>query len=217
MNPVTASTLWHSTLEEFREKVASRDPAVAAVAVAAVSAAFALNLVVMVLEITDSRKGFKGDRHRLETLVESAQAESDRLARHAEEDPKAYAAYVRCLRMPKATESERDRRERALTAALRRATEVPLAAADAAVAGLNICAEAAGLADGAVATDLGGAAMLLAGAARAMLLSVDANLAALGENEFRDRVTAERLELEQRADRQAKAVRKRVSPESAAS
>ena len=210
MNPVTAASLWRATLDEFRERVASRDPAVAAVAVAAVSAAFALDLVVMVLEITASRKSFQGDRERVDALVESARHEADRLARYAEEDPAAYAQYVRCLRMPKGTEAERARRERAIANALRRATEVPLAAASAAVAGLNVCAEAAGLAAGSVATDLGGSAMLLAGAIRAMLVSVDANLALLGESEFADQVAAERRDLETTADRQSKAIRKAI-------
>jgi len=211
MNAASASSLWSVTLEEFREKVASRDASVAAVAVATVSASCALNLVVMVLEIAGSRKNFRGDRRRLEVLVEAARAESERLARFADEDPAAYARYVRCLRMPKDTAAEREQREHAIAAALRRATEVPLAAANAAIAGLNVCAEAAELAEGPVATDLGGAAMLLAGAVRAMLLSVDANLAALGETEFRDQAAVERGELEDRAIRQSSAIRKRVA------
>ena len=211
MNPATAVSLWQSSLEAFREKAASRDPAVAAVAVASVSASCAISLVVMVLEITENRKNFQGDRKRLEALVEAARTESDRLARYADEDPAAYAHYVRCLRMPKDTESERVHRDQAIASALRRATEVPLSAARAAMAGLNVCAEAAELAHGAVATDLGGAAQLLAGAVRAMLLSVDANLAALGESEYADQIAAECSELEERADRQAQAVRKRVT------
>lgn len=210
MNPATTASLWQSSLEEFREKAASRDPSVAAVAVASVSASCALSLAVMVLEITANRKNFQGDRKRLEALVEAARVESGRLARYADEDPAAYAHYMRCLRMPKDTESERALREQALASALRRATEVPLSAARAAIAGLNICAEAAELAHGAVATDLGGASQILAGAVRAMLLSVDSNLKAIGESEFTDQIAAERTELEERADRQAKAVRKRV-------
>lgn len=211
MNPSLASSLWSSTLEEFREKVASPDPSIAAVAVAAVSASCALNLVVMVLEIVAGRKNFRGDRRRLEALVEAARSESERLARFADQDPAAYSHYVRCLRMPKSTDAERVQRERAIAGALRRATEVPLAAANAAVAGLNVCVEAAEMAEGPAATDLGGAAMLLAGAVRAMLLSVDANLAALGETEFRDQAAVERGELEDHAIRQAGAVRKRIA------
>jgi formiminotetrahydrofolate cyclodeaminase len=205
------SSLWKSTVEDFREKVASTDASVAAVAVSAVSAACALSLVVMVLEITGKRKHFQGDRQHLEGLVDAAREESERLARYADEDPAAYAAYMRAVRLPKDTDAQRRERERAVTAALRRATDVPLAAARAAVAGLNICAEASEIAHGAVATDLAGAAMLLSGAIRAMLCSVDANLAALGESEYRDQVAAERVELEERADRQQKGVRKRVA------
>ncbi|HEY1241311.1 MAG TPA: cyclodeaminase/cyclohydrolase family protein [Bryobacteraceae bacterium] len=204
-------SVWESNLEEFREKVSSADTSVAAVAVATVSAASALGLIVMVLEIIGKRKDFKGDRHRLEALVEAAREESDRLARYADEDPAAYAAYMRARQLPKNTDDERRARSRAMAAALRRATDVPLAAARTAVAGLNICAEAAGMANGAVATDLAGAAMLLAGATRAMLLSVDSNLGALGESEYADQVAAERGDLEQSATRQEIAVRKRVA------
>ena len=206
-----SASLWRLSLEEFRERVASADPTVAAVSVSSVSAASALDLVVMVLEVMGKRKDFRGDRQRLEELADAAREESDRLARYAGEDPAAYAAYLRCLRMPKNTEAQRRERGRAITQALRRATDVPLAAARTAVAGLNICAEAGGMAHGAVATDLGGAAMLLAGAARAMLLSVDANLEALGESEYRDQVAAEREELEQSAARQERTVRKKVA------
>lgn len=204
------ASLWQLNLAEFRETAASSDPSVAAVAVSAISAACALGLAVMVLEVIGKRKGFQGDRQRLDALADAAREEADRLARYADEDPAAYAAYIRSLRMPKNTEAERHDRERAIGAALRRATDVPLAAARTAVAALNICAEAAGMAEGSVATDLGGAAFLLAGAVRAMLFSVDANLAALGESEYRDQVAAEREELEETAARQEKAVRKRV-------
>ena len=67
------------------------------------------------------------------------------------------------------------------------------------------------MAQGAVAADLGGAASLLAGATRAILGTVDANLAALGESEFRDQAAAERGELEKRADRQEQVIRQRVA------
>jgi len=211
MNPAEASSIWHARLDEFREKIASRDPSIAAVSVAAVSAACAVNLVVMVLEITANRKNFSGDRHRVDSLVEAALAESERLGRYADEDSAAYARYVRCLRMPKSTPAEREQRDHAVANALRRATEVPMAAARAAMAALNVCAEAAEIAHGSAATDLGGAAMLLAGSVRALLLSVDANLAALGESEFSDEIAAECTELEERADRQSQAVRKRVT------
>lgn len=204
-------SVWESNLEDFREKAASGDASIAAVAVATVSAASALGLVIMVLEIVGKRKDFKGDRHRLEALVEAAREESDRLARYTDEDPAAYATYMRARQLPKNTDDERSARSRAMTAALRRATDVPLAAARTAVAGLNICAEAAQMAHGAVATDLGGAAMLLAGATRAMLLSVDSNLSALGESEYTDQVAAERGELEAAAARQEIAVRKKVT------
>src|SRR5581483_2768771 len=113
--------IWESSLEEFREKVASSDSSIAVVAVSAVSGACALGVVIMVLEVIGKRKDFKGDRHRLEALAEAAREESDRLARYCDEDPAAYAAYMRALRLPKNTEAERRERARTIASALRRA------------------------------------------------------------------------------------------------
>ena len=50
--------------------------------------------------------------------------------------------------------------------ALLQATETPLAAARSAVAAIELCAEAAGMARGAIAADIGGAAGQLFGATR---------------------------------------------------
>ena len=86
-------------------------------------------------------------------LIEPARLESENLARAAEDDIRAI--------------QERDAKQ---------ALEVPMRAARAAAAGLDLCAEAAGCVRGWIAADLGAARELLAGAARGILLCVDANL-----------------------------------------
>ncbi|HYL37302.1 MAG TPA: cyclodeaminase/cyclohydrolase family protein [Bryobacteraceae bacterium] len=86
-------------------------------------------------------------------LIEPARRESENLARAAEDDIRAIQA--------------RDASQ---------VLEVPMRAARAAVAGLDLCAEASGSVRGWIAADLGASRELLAGAARAILLCVDANL-----------------------------------------
>ncbi len=206
-------SVWDSTLEFFRERVESGDTGIAAAAVAMVSAACAVSLVVMVLAVIGRRKDFAGDRTRLESLIEAAKTEASRLKKYADADPQAYAEYMETVRLPKSTEEERQERKRAMHAALQKATAVPLAAARSATVGAALCAEASELASGAVATDLGGGAALLAGAVRAILATVNTNLRSLGDSPFSRQAAEESRELEARAFRNADAVLARLRGE----
>jgi formiminotetrahydrofolate cyclodeaminase len=191
--------IWKSTLESFRESVASAEPAPAGVSVSAVSATLGLSLLEKVLEIMAKRKNFVGDRGRLAALRQAARDETERLAQYADEDIAAYRAYMGA-RGPRTAAAESAR-------ALRGVIETPLKAARSALSGLELCADAAGMVHGAVAADLATAAILLAGAVRAMLLSVDANLQQLPNRE----AAAEGREIEKRAVRQLDSVLRRTN------
>jgi formiminotetrahydrofolate cyclodeaminase len=201
------SSIWKATLEEFHERILAGDSTTGAVAVAAVSASLAAGVLRMVLEIAAR----KDESEPLRELIEAARKQAARLARLADEDRAAYAEYAKALHLPKITDEERAARHGAMNLALLKATETPLAAARSAVAAIELCAEAAGIARGAVAADIGGAAALLAGAVRAIMCSVDANLRELPDQPFRQEAAAQRRALEGTAVRQADAVLRRVS------
>jgi len=200
-------SIWKATLEEFRERILAGDSTTGAVAVAAVSASLAVGVLQMVLEIAAR----KSESEPMRELIEAARMEAAQLARLADEDRAAYTEYAKALRLPKTNDEERAARRRAMDLALLKATETPLAAARSAVAAIELCAEAAGIARGAIAADIGGAAALLAGAVRAILCSVDANLRELPDQPFRLEATAQRRALEETAVRRAEAVIRRVS------
>ena len=205
------SSLWNLTLEDFGERVASSDTTVAAVGVSAVTAVYSLGLIVMVLDVTARRKDFAGDRQRLQFLMESANNESARLTKYADADPKAYGEYREACRLPRNTDQEKRERDQSVAAALRKATAVPLAAARAAAAGLDICFEAAGMVSGAVSADLCGAALLLTGAARAILRTVATNLQVVDDLQYRQEVAAESQSLEERVNLQSEVVVARLT------
>jgi methenyltetrahydrofolate cyclohydrolase len=173
------------------------------VSVAAVSASLGLGLVEKVLRIAGLRRGFSGDRVRLDQLMDAARAGSDKLAGYADEDVAAYNDYLASKRrgdMP------------AMDAALRAAVESPMKIARAAVEGLDLCAEAAGIIPAALAADLGTAVVLLAGAARATLLSVDSNLGQLPpDSQFHRDALAERGELHHQAQHKAKKILEHIA------
>ena len=81
-----------------------------------------------------------------------------------------------------------------------------MSAARAAVAGLDLCVEAAALARSSVKSDLGTAASLLSGAANALLFSAAFNLRGTP-----DASESERRQLEDRALRQTRAVFRDIS------
>ena len=132
--------IWSATLAEFSEKVAGTEPVPAGVAVSAVTASFALALLIKALRITLGRKTFAGDAQKIEELIEGAQRESTELARLADEDMRAFNAYMDCVRLPKTPE-----REQAIDAAMREAIKVPMDTARSAIRGLNLCGEAGAL------------------------------------------------------------------------
>jgi formiminotetrahydrofolate cyclodeaminase len=196
-------SVWKLTLAEFDGQIVQ---GTGAVAVAAISAAFAVSVLRMVLEITARKEESASHLGKIRKLLEAASLESERLKRTSEEDHAAYAAYRQAFRLPQTTESEREERSRALRSTLREATETPLNAARAAVSAIELCAEAAPLARGDVSADIGGAADILNGALRAILNSVDANLRRLND----EQLAVERRELAKRASRLGEEVRERL-------
>jgi formiminotetrahydrofolate cyclodeaminase len=199
----TANRIWNTTLEAFRESVASSEPTPAGVSVAAVSAVLGASLLLKVLEIVAKRKSFTGDLEKLSSLREAARNEAERLAQYADEDTAAYRSYMEARR-EKATDAE-------LARSLHGVMETPINASRSTLSSLNLCVEAAELVHGAVAADLATAAILLEGAVRSMLLCVEVNL-----QEFPDReVTAECKEIEEKALRQLASVLRQVAIRSA--
>ncbi len=175
-------SVWKSTLEEFREQVGSRRPVPASGSVSAVTASMALNLLVKVLEITAHKKEFAADPERLGVLLEAARTESVRLEQYADEDVAAFNAYLESTRLSQANDAERNRRKQQIALNLQPVIEGPAQAARSAAAGIDLCAGALALVPKSLIADLGAAAALLAGAARALTLSAEFNIRKLASD-----------------------------------
>ena len=165
-----------STLEQFRDAAAGQQPTPAGVAVAAVSAAFALGLIAKVHTISGHRKALHAQAARLEALAAAAQAASRRMLQLAGDDTAAFEAYLAARRLPQSTDSERQARDQGMDSTARRAIDLPLAAAEQAAAGLQLCTQLADLTPRALIADLGVAATLLASALRGFLLCAQSNV-----------------------------------------
>lgn len=207
------------TLEHFRRAAASPNPLPAGVAIAAVSAGFALGLVAKVLAVSQRRNTLPEKTASLEPLAAAAQAASQRMLQLAGDDTAAFEAYLTARRLPHSTESERHARQGAIHSAVRRAIDLPLAAAQEAAAGLQLCSDVSAIMPLALAADVGVAATLLGSALRGFLLCAQSNVRQLAPDaaSYRERLATETKRHEQ-ALRQAEAVleRARAAVETAA-
>ncbi|HEY7887269.1 MAG TPA: cyclodeaminase/cyclohydrolase family protein [Steroidobacteraceae bacterium] len=163
------------TLDHFRREAAGQHPMPAGVAVAAVSAGFALGLIAKVLAVSGRHNTLPGHAARLEPLAAAAQAASQHMMQLAGEDIAAFEAYLAARRLARSTEAQRQTRQQGIDSAVRRAIDLPLAAAQQAAAGLHLCREVAAFTSPALAADLGVTASLLAGAMRGFLLCAQSN------------------------------------------
>src|SRR5512146_896865 len=158
--------LSQATLEHFRREAAGPSPMPAGVAIAAVSAGFALGLIAKVLAVTGRRNTLPENTAGLEPLTAAAQAASQRMLQLAADDVAAFEAYLAARRLPRATDSERQARQMGIDSAVRRAIDLPLAAAQEAAAGLQLCSEVSAFTSPALAADIGVTTTLLARALR---------------------------------------------------
>jgi methenyltetrahydrofolate cyclohydrolase len=164
------------TLEHFRRDAAGQHPMPAGVAIAAVSAGFALGLAAKVLGVSGRRNPLPAEASTLEPLAAAAQAASQRMLQLAGDDVAAFGAYLTARRLPHSTESESQARRQAIDAAVRRTVDVPLAAAHETAAGLQLCGELSAFTPPALVADLGVIATLLASALRGFLLCAESNV-----------------------------------------
>jgi formiminotetrahydrofolate cyclodeaminase len=176
------TSIWSTTLAEFRERASGTDPVPAGVSICAVSASLALALLTKVLEISRKRKSFTGEPEQTTRLIEGAQRESVRLTHLADEDALVFKRYMECVRSKQSTDE-----------AMRDAIRVPMEAVRSAARGVALCREsAASCSRGLTASDLGIATALLSGAGQAMLLSVESNLQLLpSDDTFANEILAE--------------------------
>jgi len=186
-----------ATLAQFRDQILSGNSITGAVAVSSVCSALAVTVLQMTLEIA----GRKVPTEHLKALIESASQASSRLLAFADSDRAAYTAYRDAHKLPPGEERREIERS-----ALRRAIETPLAAAREAASVIPLCQEAARLAHGAIIADVGGAALLLSSATRAILLSVEANLRALNDPGLSQTVGAECRDIREQAQQGAEQV-----------
>jgi len=176
--------LTDKSVSNFLDELASNAPAPGGGSVAALSGALGAALVSMVCNLTLGKKGYEDVQGDIDDLLSQSEALRQRLTDLLEEDVKAYTGYSMAAKMPRGTDEEKSERSKAMLAALKVATDVPLGIAEAAVEVMDLCMPAAEKGNKWAVSDAGVAVLMAEAALRSAALNVLINLGTLKDEAF---------------------------------
>ncbi len=177
-------TLTDKPVTTFLDELASNAPAPGGGSVAALSGALGAALVSMVCNLTVGKKKYADVQDDIEALLAQSDALRQELTDLLEEDVKAYTAYSVAAKMPRDTEEEKAERTKAMQAALKVATDVPLRIAEAAVKVMDLCMPSAEKGSKWAVSDAGVAVLMAEAALRSAALNVLINLGTVKDQDF---------------------------------
>jgi formiminotetrahydrofolate cyclodeaminase len=185
------------TIADLLDAFASNQPVPGGGSASALAGAVGTSLLIMVAGLPKTRHGTPEERDALTAAADRLRPLRDELASLIDRDSEAYTSVIKAYRLPKSTEPEQSSRRDAIDAAMRAATDAPLATIRACE---RVMREAETISSGgapSAASDVAVAIELLKTAARGAALNVDTNLATLNDEDYVARVSQERRDLEQ--------------------
>ena len=198
------------TIDEFVERLGSAEPVPGGGSASAIAAALGASLVQMVASLSTGRPKFAEHEPLLRWAIASGQDLTTRFLQIADEDAAAYGEFAAALKLPKTTDEETDARRRAMRAAARHASEVPLACAEACLELAGVAEALAGRSNANASSDLNVAALLAEAAARGAAANVFVNLPSVADPPFEADITARLSGLLSEIEGLAMATRERV-------
>ncbi len=202
--------LMSMTVTRFVDEVSTESPAPGGGSVAALMGSLGAALAAMVANLTVGKAGYEAAWPELAAVAERGQALKDRLARLVDEDTEAFTRVMEAMRLPKGTPEQAAERKRAVEAANRAATDVPLQTARHCLAAIELAGLAAEKGNRNSASDAGVAAFAARAGVEGAVLNVLTNLGGITDEAFRQACVDETTALVADARRRCDAVQARV-------
>lgn len=189
--------LWQSSLQEFRDGLASSAPAPGGGAAGAVACTLGAALLIMACEIAAQRENAPPEIAAALPGLRKAMAG---LSVAAEKDAEAYGKYAAANALPKNSEAESAARGAALQAALTAAAASPASAAAEALSALETAEKILPLIHAGIVSDVAAGAELLNGGVQALLFTLDSNIRLMKDAARRSEYLDLRRSLAERTD-----------------
>jgi methenyltetrahydrofolate cyclohydrolase len=182
-------------IESFLEALASQSATPGGGSAAAIIGAMGAALVSMVCHLTIGKKKYVEVEGEMKDVLAKAEMLRKELIGMIEDDVKAFDAVMGAYGMPKDTDADKAKRDRAIQAALKQATDVPMACARAARQVIDIAAAAADNGNLNVISDAGVGVLAGYAALRSAALNVFTNARMITDKTFAEAKLKELNEL----------------------
>jgi formiminotetrahydrofolate cyclodeaminase len=182
-------------VEAFIEALASQSATPGGGSAAAIIGAMGAALVSMVCNLTIGKKKYADVEGEMKALLGKAEALRMRLIGMIEDDVKAFDAVMGAYGMAKETEADKAARDRAIQAALKQATDVPMRCCHAAREVIDLAGIAAYKGNLNVISDAGVGVLAAYAALRSAALNVFTNARMITDRTFADAKLKELNEL----------------------
>jgi formiminotetrahydrofolate cyclodeaminase len=179
------------TLTAFSNELAGDSPTPGGGSAAALSGAMGAALCAMVARLTLARRKYEGVWKEMAQVREGADHLMQRLLALVDQDTDAYNGVVGALRLPKDTEDEKTRRQKALQAAYKQAALVPMETLRAVARMVTWLEQTLDKGNPNCVTDVGVAAQLLRTAAMGAAYNVRVNLMDIADKAFCTKLATE--------------------------
>ena len=110
----------------FLDRLCSNSPAPGGGSASALTGATAASLSGMLAALTVNKKGYEQVKPEMEEILSKAESLKEELLDLLQKDTEAFDDASKAFKLPKETEDEKKRREKAVEEGLKKATEVPL-------------------------------------------------------------------------------------------
>jgi glutamate formiminotransferase/formiminotetrahydrofolate cyclodeaminase len=187
------------TLKAFTEETASESPAPGGGSIAAAMGALGAALATMVANLSSHKRGWDARWEEFSTWAERGKAHHVALLKLVDEDTDAFNRVMDAFGLPKGTDAEKAERTRAIQAATRFATEVPLRVMREALASMEVIQAMAEQGNPNSVSDAGVGALCARSAVMGAHLNVKINCAGLKDAGAVAELRGEAAEIERRA------------------
>ena len=168
----------------FLDELSSPAPAPGGGSVAALSGALGAALISMVCNLTVDKQKYADVQQEITALLGKSESLRKELIDLLEADVKVYTELSETMKMARDTEEQKERRAKAMDRALKAATNVPMQAAEACVAVMELCRPAAEKGNINAVSDVGVGILMAEAGLRSAALNVLINLAWIKDEDF---------------------------------